>query len=619
MSKSSRRFGVQAIAAITVPSLMLGTGVAFAPVAGAVESEQPTVSAAPAETVEDVPAADAESEVPAETAANDSDSTEPAVTETEPQESAAAEEAPTSEVTQPPTSDTTEDGSSDEEKPQPTPVKVDRVPSLSTNGPTTFPVGTQFSPSDLNPVAIDPEDGDISDQVEVVSNNVDTVRPGEYQVEFAVYDSFGNRAAHTAYVTITPKRELNKTPSITVNGPTTFPVGTNFSPDDLSVSASDPEDGDLTDQLEIISNNVNTATPGDYEVVYAVTDSAGARHEQVIPITITPKKKLNEVPAITVNGPTTFPVGTNFSPDDLDATAFDPEDGDLTDKIEIVSNDVDTVRPGDYTVVLAVTDSAGARHEQIVPIKIVPKTVELNAAPILKAPDSIEIDQGTDFSDPVDVIKATAQDEEDGDLSDKIEVVSNTVDPDTPGNYQVVLRVTDSDGASTKKAVDVHVKPKDEKEDSSVTIFVATVVNLHIGINFDDPIAVLHATASSKIDGNLTGSIQVIANDVNINVAGTYHVTLAVTASNGTKSEKTVEVLVQDKDGKVVSSDHVSKSDSNNHAVGNDTTHQKQDAVANHSSSRSLANTGASVLGIVVAGLALVGGGLLLSRRRKQS
>lgn len=50
----------------------------------------------------------------------------------------------------------------------------------------------------------------------------------------------------------------------------------------LRIFARDFEDGDLTDKITIVSNNVNTSQIGDYEVVYKVTDS----HQNITQITV---------------------------------------------------------------------------------------------------------------------------------------------------------------------------------------------------------------------------------------------------------------------------------------------------------------------------------------------
>ena len=53
-----------------------------------------------------------------------------------------------------------------------------------------------------------------------------------------------------------------------------FPIYDSFDPL-AGVTATDPEDGDLTDRILITSNNVETTTIGSYTVAYSVTDSSG--------------------------------------------------------------------------------------------------------------------------------------------------------------------------------------------------------------------------------------------------------------------------------------------------------------------------------------------------------
>ncbi len=56
------------------------------------------------------------------------------------------------------------------------------------------------------------------------------------------------------------------------------------------VSAQDLEDGDLTNKIEVVENNVNTSKPGLYTVKYRVTDSHGNTYEVVRNIeVVTPK------------------------------------------------------------------------------------------------------------------------------------------------------------------------------------------------------------------------------------------------------------------------------------------------------------------------------------------
>lgn len=51
-------------------------------------------------------------------------------------------------------------------------------------------------------------------------------------------------------------------------------------------TAKDAEDGDLTDQIKVIKNTVDTSKAGTYEVTYEVTDSAGATTTKTIKVTV---------------------------------------------------------------------------------------------------------------------------------------------------------------------------------------------------------------------------------------------------------------------------------------------------------------------------------------------
>ena len=50
-----------------------------------------------------------------------------------------------------------------------------------------------------------------------------------------------------------------------------------------------------------------------------------------------------------------------------------------------------------------------------------------------------------------------ADDQEDGDVTDKIKVIKDSVDPSTPGCYEVTYEVTDSLGKTRQKTIDVTI------------------------------------------------------------------------------------------------------------------------------------------------------------------
>ena len=317
----------------------------------------------------------------------------------------------------------------------------------------TLTVGDQFNPR-ADVTAEDEEDGDLTDKIEILKNEVDTTKPGKYEVTYKVTDSKGASYTKSITVTVNPKMEvLNAIPTIKAEDKT-LTVGDTFDPK-ADVTATDAEDGNLTDKIEILKNEVDTTKPGKYEVTYKVTDSKGASYTKSITVTVNPKMEvLNAIPTIKAEDKT-LTVGDTFDPK-ADVTAADEEDGDLTDKIEVLKNEVDTTKPGKYEVTYKVTDNQGASRTKTITVTVNPKIEPLNEAPTIDVTDK-EITVGDKF-DPKEGV--TAKDTEDGDLTDKIEILKNTVDPSKPGVYEVTYKVTDSKGASCTKTIKVTVKEK---------------------------------------------------------------------------------------------------------------------------------------------------------------
>lgn len=80
---------------------------------------------------------------------------------------------------------------------------------------------------------------------------------------------------------------VNHVPVITAED-RTLTVGDTFNPLE-EVTAADTEDGDLTEKIEVINNEVDTSKAGTYEVTYEVTDSQGAGAVKTITVTVKEK------------------------------------------------------------------------------------------------------------------------------------------------------------------------------------------------------------------------------------------------------------------------------------------------------------------------------------------
>lgn len=232
-----------------------------------------------------------------------------------------------------------------------------------------------------------------------------------------------------------------------------------------TVTYTDGVDGEVVFEDKVFSDLVvGTATPHFGETPtragYTFTGWSPAVEENVTQsITYNATWVMNWVPmnAAPVIHATdkTIEVGDEFDPS-ADVTATDAEDGNLTTKIEVKKNDVDTTKAGKYEVTYKVTDNQGATCTKTIAVTVNPKMEVLNEAPTIDAADKT-ITVGDTFDPKAGV---TAKDAEDGDLTDKIEVVKNTVDTKKAGKYEVTYKVTDSDGATRTKTIKVTVKEK---------------------------------------------------------------------------------------------------------------------------------------------------------------
>ena len=84
---------------------------------------------------------------------------------------------------------------------------------------------------------------------------------------------------------------FNELPVITGNDYIEIEIGDEFDPiKDLNISASDYEDGDISDSVEIIESNVDTTKVGEYEIILSAKDSEG----QVSYFTATVKVKAKD-------------------------------------------------------------------------------------------------------------------------------------------------------------------------------------------------------------------------------------------------------------------------------------------------------------------------------------
>lgn len=145
-----------------------------------------------------------------------------------------------------------------------------------------------------------------------------------------------------------------------------------------TVTYTDGVDGEVVFEDKVFSDLVvGTATPHFGETPtragYTFTGWSPAVEEMVTKnITYNATWVMNWIP---INAPVihatdkTITVGDTFDPK-AGVTAKDAEDGDLTDKIEVAKNTVDTKKAGKYEVTYKVTDSDGATRTKTIKVTV---------------------------------------------------------------------------------------------------------------------------------------------------------------------------------------------------------------------------------------------------------
>lgn len=214
----------------------------------------------------------------------------------------------------------------------------------------------------------DYEEGDITDKLQVDQVQLKAIQEalmrkieGSFTLTYLVSDSYGKSDRKSVTITI-----VNEAPEFTGLTDLKVSLGQEFTLEKAlaGVTANDYEDGNITesiqvneDQLMAIQEALAGNEEGRFELTYSVKDSSGKETSKIRFIDV-----VNEAPVITIeSNAITLNVGDVFNAL-AGVTAYDNEDGDITDKITVINN-VDTSIAGIYTVEYNVTDSNGKNAE----------------------------------------------------------------------------------------------------------------------------------------------------------------------------------------------------------------------------------------------------------------
>ncbi|MBE9525539.1 MAG: DUF5011 domain-containing protein [Proteobacteria bacterium] len=220
--------------------------------------------------------------------------------------------------------------------------------TLLGDNPFTLYQGETFS--DPGVTASEVEYGDLSTHV-ISESTVDTNTPGTYIIKYNVTDS-NNIPAPEQQRTVNVL--FNNPPVLSLAGDNPASLILNQPFDDSGATATDTEDGDLSQSISVTGTIDNTQTRS-YTLTYSVKDSMGKTTSKIRTVIVSSL----EQPVITLTGdnPLTLFVGEAYI--ESGANAVDSVDADITDQISINTSAIDTNTEGSYQVTYNVSDSAG--------------------------------------------------------------------------------------------------------------------------------------------------------------------------------------------------------------------------------------------------------------------
>jgi hypothetical protein len=416
--------------------------------------------------------------------------------------------------------------------------------------------------------AVDDQDGDVSDRIQVYEDQYTSITPkvvgDEYFIMFMVDDTAGN----SAYLRVDVNVVDDKLPTIQHNS-TTHQDGAVFnfewfddeySPATLSntpfaqffsnSTLIDEYHGNATFEngalsstaiadgwTESITGDVfDPFTPGNYTVNQHYTDPSGNT------MTITFNITINSNDAPVINGPNSIDYeAVDFNANDVlnDYSATDTEDGNLT--LSIKSHDHSSNVLGAYTFVLSATDSFGIETTKTITVNLVdttPGVFKIDGIQASTYNHTVNMSDTTSLQALIDSITVT--DAYDGNITTDM-VIPTYPSFEVPGTSDLTLSVTDSSGNTSTLVITVTVA-----DDIPPVVNGATkiVKGLTETLTLSDIFAEL--TVSDNVDSNL--SLDLISDTYtgNSSNVGSYLVKYKATDTAGNITYHDVRVWVVD-------------------------------------------------------------------------
>ncbi|CAM3615855.1 Ig-like domain-containing protein [Zobellia roscoffensis] len=215
----------------------------------------------------------------------------------------------------------------------------------------------------------------------------DSLNDGDSQtttVQYRITDGNSNSNIATVTVSVTGVDDPNNNPTAFISSDVmsgTTPLSVNFKGDQ-----SDDSDGSITSYFWDFGENAQTSTlanptyeyvsPGEYIVTLMVTDNDGATDSDTIRITVS--EPTNGLPTAVISTSTTTGttplsinfIGENSYDNDGSIVSYEWDFGENGQTSTIANPTYEYVSPGEFTVILVVTDNLGATDSDRVTITV---------------------------------------------------------------------------------------------------------------------------------------------------------------------------------------------------------------------------------------------------------
>ena len=378
--------------------------------------------------------------------------------------------------------------------------------------------------------AYDAVEGDLTSAVEVTGSVITDTVGFAGSFTYTVSDTSANATSATRHVYM----EDNTAPVVTLNGANPMRVDKGGSYSDPGAAAVDEYDGDISGSIIISGDTVNPEIEGSYEVIYTSTDSSGNSTSKTRNVTVSNDND-SVPPVLTLLGDNPYEHEVNTAWSEPGYTAIDDVDGNLFSSV-IITGSINISSLGTTTLDYNVSDSSGnAAVQQSRTVNVVdntpPEITLIGASEITVPHGNVYTDPGVIVSDNYDTgLTAT---------------VTGNLFTDTVGTY--FLRYDAEDSASNEADPKYRTVNVTDQTPPLITLHGSSAITIPLGGTFTDPYDIGNVTASDNVDGDITSSIVISGDIVDVNSTGTYYVFYDVSDNAGLEADRvTLTVTVGD-------------------------------------------------------------------------